>query len=195
MLLCFYWKYLCWVLILELLALFYELIEWKVRKLCTVMMFASFLGCIECMRCWLLLSIFAVSHGLNRRWRMQFMPRAMCMRSFNAAFAQCLGFLFEPGYQPVRSVITCSNFHDKQHDSQTALVKYNQLNMRNSCHNITDDVHNGPIVLKIWHCLTYSAIALNFYINFCITIARQLPNKVGELNHIINITSSNSDAV
>jgi len=66
--------------------------------------------------------------------------------------------------------------HDPQHHSQTALVKYNQLNMCNSCHHFTDDVHIGSTVLKIWRCLTYLAIALCFYI----TIARQLPRYVNQ---------------
>jgi len=51
------------------------------------------LGRIECMRCWLLLPIFAVSlcqSVLDRRRRVQCTLRAVCAGSFSAAFAKCI---------------------------------------------------------------------------------------------------------
>jgi len=56
------------------------------------------LGCIECMRCWLFLSMFAVSvsllvclsRSLTWRWHVQCMPHAVCAGSFGAAFTKCL---------------------------------------------------------------------------------------------------------
>jgi len=60
--------------------------------------FSHLLDCIECMRCWLFLPMFALSicqsvclsRGLNRWWCVQCMPRAVCAGSFSAVFAKCL---------------------------------------------------------------------------------------------------------
>jgi len=65
----------------------------------------------------------------------------------------------------------CMIHYDSQHRLQTAVAIYNQHNMCNSCRHITDDVHIGPTVLKIWHRFAYWAIALCF----CITIAALHP--------------------